>query len=348
MAEGLARALLDDSVEIESAGAVASHVNPLALRVLEEIGIDGRGQTSKSVDGFDRESFDHVVTLCDEQVCPTTIKTPHLLHHPIADPTHGRSEAERLARFRAARDQIKALIEKEFSEHMRRSPAIKLTTLFWTVMLASLSVIVPAHAKECVLDSSTRVPVDMIVDQETKNRICVLNLKCGKSQEAVYCRPVDERTCPGVEECLGKALPLQSDSSHAGVRNQPDDAGKAGKTNKEGSINVDYLDPPSIISPKSGATCVGDARFTIFTNRGAKSGVSPVVGRPSKDGTSCPSAESLARDRSVRFMSNEGRPPQLTPRPDSQADSQPDLKKRHEKTPDDHKHPAGTKVRKGN
>ena len=70
MAEGLARARFGASVRVQSAGSRPSHVNPYAIEVMAEIGIDITGHTSKSVDTIDPASVDTVITLCAEEVCP--------------------------------------------------------------------------------------------------------------------------------------------------------------------------------------------------------------------------------------------------------------------------------------
>ena len=111
MAEGLARSLFGDAVQVQSAGSRPSRVNPLAIEVLAEAGLDISGQRSKSVDSIDPASVDVVVTLCAEEVCPAFLGTAKRLHWPIPDPacddpTLGRGQ--HLARFRAARDAIRA------------------------------------------------------------------------------------------------------------------------------------------------------------------------------------------------------------------------------------------------
>jgi protein-tyrosine-phosphatase len=69
MAEGIARSLAPDGVKVSSAGSRPSSVNPFAIRALDEIGIDIRGQRSKAVDEFEPASVEAVVTLCAEEVC---------------------------------------------------------------------------------------------------------------------------------------------------------------------------------------------------------------------------------------------------------------------------------------
>ena len=107
MAEGLARQYFGQGVDVQSAGSRPSSVNALAIRVMQEVGIDISTQTSKSVDMIDANSVDTVVTLCAEEVCPAFLRLTRRLHWPIADPAAATgTEAERLERFRDARDEI--------------------------------------------------------------------------------------------------------------------------------------------------------------------------------------------------------------------------------------------------
>jgi len=114
MAEGLARSMLGPTVRVQSAGSKPSIVNPYAIEVMREIGIDLGSHHSKSVDTIDPATVDTVITLCAEEVCPLFLGQVRRLHWPIADaasddPSITRDEF--LARFRAARDQIRGRIE---------------------------------------------------------------------------------------------------------------------------------------------------------------------------------------------------------------------------------------------
>ena len=113
MAEGLARARLDDSVRVQSAGSCAAGVNPLAVKALAEVGIDISAQTSKTVATIDPSTVDTVITLCAEEVCPVALSGARQVHWPLPDPTAGGgSEEEQLARFRKTRDEIRARLEE--------------------------------------------------------------------------------------------------------------------------------------------------------------------------------------------------------------------------------------------
>lgn len=114
MAEGLARSILGPSVRVQSAGSEPSTVNPYAVEAMREIGIDISGHTSKSVQTIDPASIDTVVTLCAEEVCPLFLGKVHRLHWPVEDAASSDPSLTReqmLARFRKARDEIRAKLE---------------------------------------------------------------------------------------------------------------------------------------------------------------------------------------------------------------------------------------------
>ena len=72
MAEGLLRSSLAGRIEVHSAGTHPSSVNPLAIEVMQELGVDISGHRSKSVDEFAGQEFDYVITVCDSarEACP--------------------------------------------------------------------------------------------------------------------------------------------------------------------------------------------------------------------------------------------------------------------------------------
>jgi arsenate reductase len=117
MAEGLARHLLGPEVEVHSAGSRPAQVNPLAVEAMQELGIDIRGQRSKSVDGLDAASFDLVITLCADEVCPLLPGKVRRLHWPLPDPAALDPAVDRdaaRAAFRQVRDQIRERISGLF------------------------------------------------------------------------------------------------------------------------------------------------------------------------------------------------------------------------------------------
>lgn len=114
MAEGLARHILGDKAEIQSAGSQPSVVNPYSIEVMSELGIDLSSHRSKSVSDIDTGRIDMVITLCAEEVCPVLPGNVQRLHWGIADPASNDpslTPEDLRQRFRTARDQIKTRIE---------------------------------------------------------------------------------------------------------------------------------------------------------------------------------------------------------------------------------------------
>ncbi len=108
LAEGIARSLAPAGVRVSSAGSQPSRVNPLAIRVLDELGIDIRAHTSKSVDDVSPEGVEAVITLCAEEVCPVFLGKAHRVHWGLPDPAGGgRTEEEQLRAFREVRDELR-------------------------------------------------------------------------------------------------------------------------------------------------------------------------------------------------------------------------------------------------
>ncbi len=114
MAEGLARAMFP-GLRVQSAGSRPSRVNPYAIEVLAEAGIDITGRTSKSVETIDPASVDLVITLCAEEVCPLFLGKAERLHWPIPDPASDDptlTPEDLRGRFRAGRDEIRRRLEQ--------------------------------------------------------------------------------------------------------------------------------------------------------------------------------------------------------------------------------------------
>ncbi len=115
MAEGLARDVFGGAVGVQSAGSAPSRVNPNAVRVMGEVGIDLSSHSSKSVETIDAETVDLVITLCAEEVCPAFLGQVQRLHWPLQDPdrkNESLTDEQRLEHFRVARDQIRARLEE--------------------------------------------------------------------------------------------------------------------------------------------------------------------------------------------------------------------------------------------
>lgn len=119
MAEGLLRQSGGDFFEVHSAGSVATGVRDEAVKVMEEVGIDLSRHESKSLDRFLYRPFDWVVTVCDHarDTCPTFPNAERRLHWSVPDPAAVTgSESERLAAFRAAREDLARRIREEILE----------------------------------------------------------------------------------------------------------------------------------------------------------------------------------------------------------------------------------------
>ncbi|MBI5843493.1 MAG: arsenate reductase ArsC [Deltaproteobacteria bacterium] len=118
MAEAFTNRLKGDSIEARSAGVETHGLNPLAVKVMAEAGIDISNARSKHVAEFDDESFDYAVTLCDSAraacpVMPPPIKMRHVgFDDPPALAKDAKTEEEALAHYRRVRDEIRAFVEK--------------------------------------------------------------------------------------------------------------------------------------------------------------------------------------------------------------------------------------------
>ena len=111
MAEGIVNHDLGERFQAFSAGTEATSVNPMAIRVLAEIGIDISGHYSKTLDQFADQSFDHVITLCGSanEQCPLFFGGVRRVHLGFDDPSRGSgSEEQMLADFRRVRDEIRS------------------------------------------------------------------------------------------------------------------------------------------------------------------------------------------------------------------------------------------------
>ncbi len=115
MAEGLLRSMGIEGFEVYSAGTESHRVNPLAIEAMREIGIDIRDHRSKSVDEFRGQSFDYIITVCDnaKQNCPVFPANTRRIHWSFEDPAEAAGdEAARLAVFRRVRDEIKERLQE--------------------------------------------------------------------------------------------------------------------------------------------------------------------------------------------------------------------------------------------
>jgi arsenate reductase len=110
IAEGLLRHVAGDDFDVFSGGAHPTELNPAAVEVMKEIGIDISGHRSKSVDEFAGQAFDYVITVCDnaKESCPVFPAATKRIHWSLDDPAAVQgSEEERLAAFRRIRDELR-------------------------------------------------------------------------------------------------------------------------------------------------------------------------------------------------------------------------------------------------
>jgi arsenate reductase len=114
MAEGLLLHLGGDRFEAFSAGSEATNVRPLAIRAMDELGIDVSKQESKTLDRYLEEPFDYVITVCDQAnaSCPIFPGGKRRLHWSLPDPSQAQgTEEEQLAAYRQVRDDLRRRIE---------------------------------------------------------------------------------------------------------------------------------------------------------------------------------------------------------------------------------------------
>jgi len=116
MAEGLLRHLSGGRFEAFSAGTEATAVQPLAIQVMSELGIDISKHESKTLDRYILDQFDYVITVCDDanESCPLFPNAEKRLHWSLPDPAKATgTEAQRLAVYRTVRDELMKRIERE-------------------------------------------------------------------------------------------------------------------------------------------------------------------------------------------------------------------------------------------
>ncbi len=116
MAEAFLREHGGDRFEAYSAGTEATHVRPLAIRAMNEVGVDISAQESETLERYLREPFDYVITVCDEanEACPFFPGASERLHWSFPDPSKAEgTEEERLEVFRRVRDDIEDRIARE-------------------------------------------------------------------------------------------------------------------------------------------------------------------------------------------------------------------------------------------
>lgn len=123
IAEALARSLVREGVEVASAGTVATAVNPVALQVLRERGIDTRALWSKTIEQLDG-TFDYVITLCDEadRECPHVRARLERLHWPFPDPSKVQGDPQAIHQ---AFSQTLVALEQRLRQWLREKKLLR-------------------------------------------------------------------------------------------------------------------------------------------------------------------------------------------------------------------------------
>ena len=124
MAEGWARHLLGDKLEPYSAGIEAHGMNPNAVKVMAEAGVDITGQSSKQADSLADVDFDLVITVCGhaDENCPAFLGKSRVVHVGFDDPPKlaktAANEEEALSHYRRVRDEIRTYVENELPKQL--------------------------------------------------------------------------------------------------------------------------------------------------------------------------------------------------------------------------------------
>jgi arsenate reductase len=125
MAEGWLRHLGGDRFDVRSAGTEATQVRPLAVRVMQEVGVDISGHESKTLVRYLAEPWNDVITVCDDanQACPLFPGGEGRRHWSFPDPSRATgSEEEQLAVYRRVRDAIRDRIVRELLPEVAAEP----------------------------------------------------------------------------------------------------------------------------------------------------------------------------------------------------------------------------------
>ncbi|HEY9535246.1 MAG TPA: arsenate reductase ArsC [Mucilaginibacter sp.] len=119
IAEGYLRHFAGDKAMIYSAGIETHGVNPKAIEIMKEDGIDISGHTSNHIDEYSNINFNFVITVCDnaQERCPYFPSNAIKFHHNFPDPAKAEGNAQEvIEQFRQVRDMIKAYA-KDFVNH---------------------------------------------------------------------------------------------------------------------------------------------------------------------------------------------------------------------------------------
>jgi len=117
MAEGWTRHLKGGQIEAHSAGIETHGLNPNAVKVMAEAGVDISSHRSQHIDEFKKVALDYVITVCGhaDEHCPIFPGATQVIHRPFDDPPRlakkAKSEEEALAHYRRVRDEIRTYVE---------------------------------------------------------------------------------------------------------------------------------------------------------------------------------------------------------------------------------------------
>jgi len=121
MAHGYLKHFAANHAEVYSAGVETHGLNPFAVGIMAEDGIDISKHTSNHVDEYQDITFDYVITVCDnaKEACPFFPSQTQTIHHSFEDPSKGSGTAKELiTEFRRVRDQIKDFSEKFVNQQL--------------------------------------------------------------------------------------------------------------------------------------------------------------------------------------------------------------------------------------
>ena len=121
IAEGYLRHYAADRAEVFSAGVETHGVNPRAISIMKEDGIDISQHTSNNINEYRNMDFDYVITVCDnaKETCPYFPSGAQQFHHNFPDPAKAKGSEEQITQaFRSVRDQIKKYSKDFVAEHL--------------------------------------------------------------------------------------------------------------------------------------------------------------------------------------------------------------------------------------
>jgi arsenate reductase len=122
IAEGYLRHFANGNAEVYSAGVETHGVNPKAIAIMQEDGIDISNHTSNNIDEYYDIDFDFVITVCDnaKERCPFFPTKAKKFHHNFSDPTKAKGTDEEInEQFREVRQQIKEYCERFIAENLK-------------------------------------------------------------------------------------------------------------------------------------------------------------------------------------------------------------------------------------